>query len=203
MRFTKSSYRNTSLYNSAGINVFKAAREGNAMGPKQKFKLTKLRIIEAISIAAGLATLLSSSQNFIGRYLSSAKPTTTLASTDSKFAIRPRALPGRMFGVHKVLNAEMIGDPIVSDKAFNELVYAEMKTMESLPPLVVQLHKDVRTLNFAKSSQSGETKEVRDLHVKVVNDREAIMHVLLNEQETIGEIVPPADRDRIENAVRL
>ena len=73
----------------------------------------------------------------------------------------------------------------------------------SLPPLVAQLHQDVRTLNLVKNSQSSESKDVRDLHIKVVNDREAIMRILLDEQETVSEIVPPADRDRIENAVRL
>jgi hypothetical protein len=108
-----------------------------------------------------------------------------------------------MLGVHKILNAEMLGDPILSDKAFNEVVNAEMKTMDSLPPLVSQLHKDVKALNSVKSSQSSESKEVRQLHIKVVNDREAIMHLLLDEQETIGEIVPAADRARIDNAVRL
>ncbi len=175
------------------------------MGPKQKFKLTKLRIIEAISIAAGLATLLSASQSFITRCMTSGNLTGIQSSTDSaKLAIRPRsALPVRMLGVHKILNAEMLGDPILSDKAFNEVVNAEMKTMDSLPPLVSQLHKDVKALNSLKSSQSSESKEVRQLHIKVVNDREAIMHLLLDEQETIGEIVPAADRVRIDNAVRL
>jgi len=171
------------------------------MGPKQKFKLTKLRIIEAISICAGLATLLSTSQTFIGRCLTTANPTAIADS--SKISTRPRTLPVRMLGVHKILSAELLGDPILSDKDFTALVNTEVKTMDSLPPLVAQLHKDLNTLNAAKISQSAESKEVRNLHSKVVDDREAIMHVLLDEQETIGEIVPPATRDRIENAVRL
>jgi Spy/CpxP family protein refolding chaperone len=158
---------------------------------KRKFTINRVRLIEGVSIAAGLATLLSTSESLIG-----AKGT---AAPTEKQVTHPISMPAptRSSGVRKVATAEILGEPDISNDQFDRLVASETTLIQALPPLVAQLHKDRAYLKILESTHEIDSSHLAQMRSKLLNDKEAIARLMIESQQENSEILKPEQQDKL------
>jgi hypothetical protein len=161
-----------------------------------KWNLTRVRVIELVSITAGLATLISAGQNIMSRL---PRPFDGKMNHQISRKLPPSQENVRGFNVHHILVAELVGQPAVTDSQFSALISVETSFMKDLPPLVEKLHKDLRLLQQLQSDQKTSKNHELLAQAKqtVVNDKEKIMRRMLEDRERMGEIVPIEQQLRI------
>jgi len=161
------------------------------MPTKTKFAINRVRLIEGVSIAAGLATLLSTSESLIG-----AKGNVPPAEKQIAHAVS-MPTPTRSSGVRKVATAEILGEPDIANYQFDRLVASETALIQALPPLVAQLHKDRAYLKILETTNEADLPHIAQMRSKLLNDKEAIARLMIESQQENSEILKPEQQEKL------
>jgi hypothetical protein len=154
------------------------------MALKRNLHLTRVRIIELISIAAGVATLFSAAQNVA---------VNNARITQSKF--------GHILGFKQQRRSEqddtnlasycLSGLANMSDQQFSAVLYQESSFAKNLPPLLQQLQTDMVALDqLRKDKSSAQSMPLINAAKGVVfHDKQAIVQLMIQDHVQMNEII--------------
>jgi hypothetical protein len=155
------------------------------MALRRKLKLTRVGVIEAISIAAGVATLASAAQNIMSNNprISQSKIGHLMGFKEK----RQSECDAKMLSVSPAKQANL------SDQQFSALLYQESALLSNLPPLLQQLHTDIGALEqLRKEEKSAEISPlIKAAKNVVVRDKQAIVELMIQDHVQLSEIIRP------------
>jgi len=158
------------------------SRRGKDMALKRNLRLTRVRIIELISIAAGVATLFSAAQNVVVNnvHLSQSKLGHILGFNQPSDRDETNAATMCLAGLANM-----------SDQQFSAVLYEESAFAKNLPPLLQQLHTDMIALEqLRKDNDTAQSRPLIDAAKGVVfHDKQAIVQLMIQDHVQMNEII--------------
>jgi len=164
------------------------------MALRGTLKLTRVGVIEAISIAAGIATLFSAAQNLVQNNprIAQSKVGHVLGLKDPRRVDRPSEIKDVAYGPSS-------DAANISDQQFSALVYQEMAFLKDLPPLLTQLQSDAHALQqLSRDEKSAQNAPlIKTATCVVMHDKEAIVQLMIQDHVQLHEIIWPKQKPRL------
>jgi hypothetical protein len=157
-------------------------------------KISRVGLIEAISITAGIATLFSAAQN-----LAQNNPRIAQSKVGHAFGLKDPRRFDRPSDIKDVMAYAPPGDAAnLSDQQFSAMVYQETAFAKDLPPLINQLQADALALQQLRSDEKNaqNTPLIKTAKGVVLHDKEAIMQLMLQNRLQLHEIIWPNQKPR-------
>jgi len=162
------------------------------MAFKRNLHITRVRIIELISITAGVATLFSAAQNIVVNnvHINKSKLGHILGFKQQR---RPNQDETNLtsYCLSEIAN--------LSDQQFLALLHQESSFAKNLPPLLCQLQTDMMALEqLRKDEGTGQSAPLIDAAKGVVfQDKQAIVRLMIQDHEQMKEIIRSQQLSRI------
>jgi hypothetical protein len=167
------------------------------MALRPTLHVTRVGVIEAISIAAGVATLFSVAQNIVQN-----NPRITQSKIGHLVGFKDQRRADRDSEA-KTLAYNSAAEANISDQQFSALLYQEASLLNDLPPLLEQLHADIGALEqLRKEARNIQTKPlIKAASRVVVHDKAAIVHLMIKDHVQLNEIIWPRQHARLPQLV--
>jgi hypothetical protein len=161
------------------------------MALRRTLKLTRVGVIEAISIAAGIATLFSVAQN-----LAQNNPRIAQSKVGHVLGLKDPRRADRQTEIKDLTYNPGSDAANISDQQFSALIYQEMTFLKDLPPLLTQLHTDARALEQLRTDEKSAQNVplIKTAKTAVLHDKEAIVQLMIQDHVQLHEIIWPKQK---------